>query len=706
MKDVVYTLNIRKTKNDIDLNDVGADYEKNREMIRVLTMEVKDKMRQLKYQQITRASIFYDRESSRTFEESHNIYQGFHVPCKLIESGVALQIALRTKLVCKDTALSKLIEIYQNHGHYWQEHATYEFVGRSVRANYGNNRFWRVDSIAFDKNPTSTFDWQGKGPTPFATYYASQYNVKIKEMNQPLLVNVDKRDPNKITYVVPELVSLTGFSDDEFKTKRRKLNKALELRVEDQLSLTSKLAERISQCKSLLGTSVGTNPICAEAILIKAPQIHIGGGRPVILNEPDRDFFVRNEILEPKKFAAHTWLFVYEEEDKFAATKIITNLGKVATGHGIELGEPHFLTFKNAAWKSDLQGILTKDVEEAKADFTLTVIPSRMSEKEAEDCYNFIKRISYKERPTLNQVVRARIVNEEKGLGAKMSKLLVQMNAKKGGSLWNVQMFKMDIPIIMGVDICHKKEKDGQKSYIGFCATMDAAFTSIYSLAYPIPPGQELMHGLKHCIKSALANFLKKYANRFIPNLLIMYRDGIGENAFKEVVESEVKQITDYISNIKEELGLSPEVWNPKVIYIVVNKQVNTRFFEQTVQGPVEGRGTLRPIGGVKAYSSAKSGTLVAQGVTDRKYDFYIIAQKLTQGVARPTHYHVVYDSSILEPEKLYLLTYRLCFLDFNYTGGIRVPAPCQYAHKLANMAANSIGGAPSKELASNPYFL
>ena len=38
--------------------------------------------------------------------------------------------------------------------------------------------------------------------------------------------------------------------------------------------------------------------------------------------------------------------------------------------------------------------------------------------------------------------------------------------------------------------------------------------------------------------------------------------------------------------------------------------------------------------------------------------------------------------------------------------GTIRVPAPCQYAHKLAFLVGQSIHQEPSQELADRLYFL
>ena len=46
-------------------------------------------------------------------------------------------------------------------------------------------------------------------------------------------------------------------------------------------------------------------------------------------------------------------------------------------------------------------------------------------------------------------------------------------------------------------------------------------------------------------------------------------------------------------------------------------------------------------------------------------------------------------DLNGLGAEKLQRLTYKLCHLYFNWPGTVRVPAPCQYAHKVRHTQAH-----------------
>ena len=70
------------------------------------------------------------------------------------------------------------------------------------------------------------------------------------------------------------------------------------------------------------------------------------------------------------------------------------------------------------------------------------------------------------------------------------------------------------------------------------------------------------------------------------------------------------------------------------------------------------------------------------------RYDFFLVSQSVRQGTVNPTSYNVIKDTSGLKPKHIQQLTYKLTHLYYNWPGTVRVPAPCQYAHKLAFMVS------------------
>ena len=104
----------------------------------------------------------------------------------------------------------------------------------------------------------------------------------------------------------------------------------------------------------------------------------------------------------------------------------------------------------------------------------------------------------------------------------------------------------------------------------------------------------------------------------------------------------------------------------------MVNKRVKTKFVLESDGGRLE---------------NARPGTVVDHDITPQGvYDFFLVSQSVRQGVATPSHYSVLYDSINADRNHIIDLTYRLCYLYYNYSGPVKIPGPLKYADKLANM--------------------
>lgn len=80
--------------------------------------------------------------------------------------------------------------------------------------------------------------------------------------------------------------------------------------------------------------------------------------------------------------------------------------------------------------------------------------------------------------------------------------------------------------------------------------------------------------------------------------------------------------------------------YRPDVMYITVNKKINTRFFDTNERSASQGKFTPR-------VNNPSSGTCLFDSITvDNLFDFHLSAQKVTQGTCTPTHYIVVHNDS------------------------------------------------------------
>ena len=99
-------------------------------------------------------------------------------------------------------------------------------------------------------------------------------------------------------------------------------------------------------------------------------------------------------------------------------------------------------------------------------------------------------------------------------------------------------------------------------------------------------------------------------------------------------------------------------------------------------------------------------GTIMDQKVTKPYYqDFYLVSQYVRQGTVTPSHFIVLQDGKI-KPDHIQKLSYKLTHMYYNWPGTVRVPAPCQYAHKLSALVGENVQAEPSPELADKLYYL
>jgi aubergine-like protein len=152
----------------------------------------------------------------------------------------------------------------------------------------------------------------------------------------------------------------------------------------------------------------------------------------------------------------------------------------------------------------------------------------------------------------------------------------------------------------------------------------------------------------------------KRANNGTYPERVIFYRDGVGEGQVAGICRPEVDQIKAAFASLNLQTQL---------IYINVCKRVNTRIFG----------------GDVGAFKNPLPGTVIDASITDRDvYEFYLVSTAAKQGLASPTRYTVIYDSIGASPDKIELLTYKLCYTYYNVSGSIKEPAAIRYAHRLA----------------------
>merc|ERR1719154_569998 len=364
---------------------------------------------------------------------------------------------------------------------------------------------------------------------------------------------------------------------------------------------------------------------------------------------------------------------VFNPKDEAVTKEFVNSLKKVAPSLGLTMAAPKTFMLTDNRPATYIQQL--DKVIETKPSIVMVVIPNDKG-----DHYAAIKKKCYLEKPIPSQVVTATVLSKPKGLMSVATKVAIQMNAKLGGEPWAVKI-PMKNTMVIGYDTYHDTLKKGV-SVGAVVASLNSTMTKYLSVAnLHSNPQQELNDNMCPAITKALRKYHE--LNKEFPARIIVYRDGVGDGQIQYVLEHEIKAIQSCMAKA----GLPDD--QVKLTYIIVNKKINPKF--------ISSPSPANPL----------CGTVIDDVVTlPERYDFFLVSQSVRQGTVNPTSYNVIRDNSGLTPDHLQKLTYKLCPLYYNWPGTVRVPAPCQYAHKLAFLVGESLHKESGEQLEQTLFYL
>ncbi|XP_003245599.2 piwi-like protein Ago3 [Acyrthosiphon pisum] len=562
--------------------------------------------------------------------------------------------------------------------------------GSTVITHY-NHKTYRVDDVDFTMNPLSTFERNGIEIT-YKDYYKNMYDVEIKNLTQPMIITKAKKkdmissnaNDLSICCLVPELCNLTGLT--EAMKNDNKLMKTLqtytlvtpEVRQNALVEFVNSINAHEGASKRLKDWGLMMRPIPAkmegpvykrETILLgsnirKQVGINMDWGIDVAKNA----MFVAANVLN--------WAIMYNPRDEGTAKSFCRQLIACGNPLGMEINCPIPIKVEGTNPEVFVSTINRTLKNNSEIQLVVIMVPNRR-----EDRYNAVKRICCSEIGIPSQVVVSSTLSKPDRLQSITQKIALQINCKLGGACWAI-----DIPLkntmIVGIDVYHEKDKQ-MSSVVGFVASMDKTFTEWYSVAaMQRSTHQELMKSVQDAFHKVVMQFKAK--NGLLPEKIIIYRDGVSDGDFKQVEEIELR---DLIESFK----YYPENYNPMVTLIIVQKRISTRVFQYLDE----------------KYSNPSPGTVIDNTVTRRNYfDFFLVSQHVRQGTVNPTHYIVLKNGCNLSVENVQRLSYKLCHLYYNWCGTVKVPAPVQYAHKLAYLIGQNVRQMPSDKLCNSLFFL
>nr|XP_010971647.1 piwi-like protein 4 [Camelus bactrianus] len=611
-----------------------------------------------------------------------SLWPGFAVSVSYFESQLLFSADVSYKVLRNETVLEFMTDLCHKTGmSCFTQMCEKQLIGLIVLTRY-NNKTYRINDIDWSVKPTHTFQKRDGTEITYVDYYKQQYDITLSDLNQPVLVSLLKSKRNddpevRMAHLIPELCFLTGLPSQA--TTDFQLMKAVaeETRLNPlgRQQRLARLADDIQRNKDArfeLETwglhfgcqmSLTGRVLPSEKIIL---QDHVC--QPASAADWSRDMRTC-KILSAQSL--NKWLIICSSRAERVMESFLNCLRKVGSPMGFHVDYPKIIKVQEnaAAFVHAVQKHVDPEVQ-----LVMCVLPSQ------KNYYDCIKKYLSSDCPVPSQCVLAQTLNKQGMMMSVATKIAMQMTCKLGGELWAVEIPLKSL-MVVGIDVCKDACSKGMV-VVGFVASINPRITRWFSRCIL----QRAATDIADCLKVFMIGALNKWHkhNHDVPARIIVYRDGVGDGQLKTLMEYEVPQLLSSVTEASSNTS-------PRLSVIVVRKKCLSRFLMEsgrTVQNP--------PLG-----------TIVDSEATRPEwYDFYLISQAACRGTVSPTYYNVIYDDNGLKPDHMQRLTFKLCHLYYNWPGLISVPAPCQYAHKLTFLVAQSIHKEPNLELASSLFYL
>ncbi|XP_076292717.1 aubergine isoform X2 [Lasioglossum baleicum] len=609
------------------------------------------------------------------------LWPGYTTSIRQHEDHILMCAEITHKVMRQQTLLDILNECYQENSREYKKLFQERVIGLVVLTDYNNNTY-RVTDIDFDTNPSSTFQLRNGESISYRDYYKNKYQIKIHNDSQPMLVSrVKPRErragQTELVYLVPELCRATGLTDsmrENFQLMRalsEHTRVAPKSRIDKLMVFNRRLRSENAIVQELNDWNLKLDQQLVQIPSRILPQeaIVLAGGSRKVSSGQFADW--TRELHSKSMFnpvQLNNWVVICVNRMRRDVERFISILQEVAQGMGCRFAPPRIWDI-NDDRSNTYSDVLERIMSSSNPELVYCVVSNNRADR-----YSAIKKKCIIDRPVPSQVFLAKNLN--KNARSIATKVAIQLACKLGGSPWSVELPPIKL-MVVGFDVCHDPT-DKSRDYGAMVASLDTSLTRYFSAVSAHTSGEELSNEFSVSLAKALHCY--RNLNKCLPSHIVIYRDGVGEGQVSHVFDHEVEQIKAKLKGIYGEAPV-------KMAFIIVTKRINTRFFYNGNNPP--------------------PGTVVDDVVTNpMRYDFFIISQSVRQGTVSPCAYNVIADTTGWRADQLQRITYKLTHMYYNWSGTVKVPAPCQYAHKLAFLVSQFIRRPPSTQMQDLLYYL
>lgn len=337
------------------------------------------------------------------------VWPGYVTGVDEYEDGVMLCLDVSHRVLCQQTALQELRDIHRQDAENFKKNVIARMLGVVVLTRY-NNKTYRIDDIDFDSSPKDKFQMKDE-TISYIEYYKRQYNIEIKDKNQPLLVNKlerrvsGKQEKEEIRFcLIPEICFLTGLTDtmrSDFKVMRD-IATFTRITPNQRMKAYQQFCQNVNktpEARDILrnwGLTLDENSLQLQArqfdeenVQFKMKEFSVGRGADF------NKHCTSNEVLEV--VSLKNWLVIHTKKDGTFAKRFIDCMERNSKPMGISVARPRIEvleTDKTELYVQLLRKCITPDLQ-----IVTIICPTSR-----DDRYAAIKKVCCSEMPIPSQV--------------------------------------------------------------------------------------------------------------------------------------------------------------------------------------------------------------------------------------------------------------------------------------------------------------
>ncbi|CAL9761195.1 unnamed protein product [Musa acuminata subsp. burmannicoides] len=672
----------------------GSEREDGQSALRVLDIILKQRQAERGY--LVLRNCYFDGNHTHLVDVGGGVCggRGFHSSFRTTNGGLSLNIDVSTTIIIKSGPVLEFLLANQNiqdpRRIDWEK-AKRKLKNMKIKTIH-NNREYKITGISKLPCDMQTFSMKernskGETRTVEMTVYNFFQNIrKITLTRSASLPCLDVGKPQRPIYLPIELchlLSLQRYTKGLSSQQGALLVERCRQTPHERMRLIADSLNDNRYDKDPLlnacGVSIDKRMTKLTGRVLNCPVLTVGDMEDCIPRNGQWNF-VHKTLLEPCELLHDQWAIV-NFSGRCDLRHLSRELIKCARNRGSNIEEPSVFLEEDREWmRSDPIVRVEKMFKKIEAKFTgpprfiLCVLP----EKKTCDIYGPWKRKSLYQFGIVTQC----IVPPKNIKDHYLTNVLLKINSKLSGinSLLSVEC-KRSIPLIsqtptmiLAMDVSHGPPGSSFPSVAAVVGSRHWPLISRYRASVRIQsPKLEMIDSLykpgengdEGMLRDLLLDFYKTNGG-MKPAQMIIFRDGVSESQFMEVLTVELNQIikAPLLFQVFEHLG---DTTMPKFTVIVAQKQHHTRFF--LADSP----------------ENVPPGTVVDTTVVHpRNYDFYMYAHRGILGTSRPIHYNVLLDEIGFKPDDLQKLVHALSYVYQRSTSAVSMVAPVCYAHLAA----------------------